>query len=336
VLCVLAPWFAYACSDLSTGVPADLPAGAPGERHLGTPLGDRDRPYVCFSAVRMAGGPAPYRYFGQKLHLPASAMRDGAALALYRISFQTPSGEVLASHTCRIPATPAAIRLMDERFDVGDPRRVPSPRLRLDADPGCISAGSCALEPLIVTVSTGGYSGTGGAGMGGTPGLGMCEYSASVGDCWGDGWGSQYSFGPDGTFRPECDRDETGHCKTRAVSPTEWSDLSARVEAIKEYPDYCLGAKQALRGLIAQGPASWRIRFWDGYDLLSPTEQRLGQNLADAQGRYIEYDSHWIWNRPSLLVHEGIHYWYSQNPDNTGLVTPPDELETEAMAKTCV
>lgn len=69
---------------------------------------------------------------------------------------------------------------------------------------------------------------------------------------------------------------------------------------------------------------------------MNDTTQRLGQNLMDAQGRYIEYDSYWIWHRPSLLVHEGIHYWYSQNPDNIGLVTPPDEAGIDRLAETCV
>jgi hypothetical protein len=255
---------------------------------------------------------------------------------MYRLRVQAPGGEVLAAFTCRIPATPEAIRLMDTRFHVDDRRRTVSPWVRLSSGPGCVQGGVCALDPLIVTVSTSGYGSAGGGSGMGTPGQGVCENSASAGDCWSDGWGDLYNAGPDGTFRPECDRDANNHCITRAVTSTEWAQLSARVEAIADYPEYCLGAKNALRSLIAQGPAAQRIRFWDGYDLTSPTEQRLGQNLGDAQGRYIEYDSHWIWNMPSLLVHEGIHYWYSQNPDNLGLITPPDEVEIERLARTCV
>ena len=107
-----------------------------------------------------------------------------------------------------------------------------------------------------------------------------------------------------------------------------------------EHREECLGAKNALRALYARGRTSGRFRFWDGYDRMGPREQRYGQNLSDSHGRYIEYDSHWVWKSSTLVAHEGIHAWMAQHPDNQGLVNPPEgtsmERWVEQMAAQCV
>jgi len=144
----------------------------------------------------------------------------------------------------------------------------------------------------------------------------------------------------DGTGRPACERDANEHCITRELSAEEWARLGAAIEAIPEGKAECTGAKNALRGFYAQGRASQRLRFWDGYDKPSANSQRYGQNLSDAQGRYIEYDSYHIWHLRSLLVHEGLHAWLAENPSNAGLVTGPNGLSNEqwveSMAQGCV
>jgi hypothetical protein len=98
----------------------------------------------------------------------------------------------------------------------------------------------------------------------------------------------------------------------------------------------CQGRTAQLYG---QGRTAQRIRFWDGYDKPTPTTQRFGQNLSDTRGRYIEYDSYHIWAYPTLLIHEELHAWLAENPDNAGLVSGPNGISNEEwveqMAQGC-
>lgn len=132
-----------------------------------------------------------------------------------------------------------------------------------------------------------------------------------------EGWtwweGSDTGTEPDdGTARPSCERDESGSCKSREIKPDEWERLLARIAAIREDKDYCRSAKEALSALAQWGAGSQRLRFWDGIDKLGADEQRFGQNLSDAKGRYIEFDSYWVWHMPELVAHEGLHAWLGQ------------------------
>jgi hypothetical protein len=205
-------------------------------------------------------------------------------------------------------------------------------RARLDTTAGCVQEGDCPIEGIIVYPP--GEPGTGGGGGGDGGGSG-CSFNASLGDCYYEpGGGDNWDPGPDGTGRDPCERNAAGYCITRQVdSVTEWPRLLDRIERLKEEPNYCKGAKEALRYLASFGPEAQRIRFWDGYDKTSPTSQRFGENLSDSVGRYIEYDSQWIWDDAALLLHEGIHYWLNQNPDNEGLVSRPDGMTNEQWVK---
>jgi hypothetical protein len=118
------------------------------------------------------------------------------------------------------------------------------------------------------------------------------------------------------------------------LTPAEWERFAERVEQIRETSTECAGAKQALRGLVAQGVSAQRIRFWDGYDKPTPTTQRFGENLSDAQGRYLIYDSHWVWEMPTLIVHEGIHHYLYQI--NSPLMGQANEDWVEATAPSCI
>jgi len=192
----------------------------------------------------------------------------------------------------------------------------------------------------VVTVSTG-YGSGGGGSSGGTPGLGMCEYSASAGDCWDDGTGEWWDGGPDGTYRPECQRDANGSCITRMPTGNEWSRLYAQIDSIKESPDWCHAAKLALQEVALEG----RFRMWDGTDVHG-NEQRYGQNVPDGvpgpngtagHGRLIELDSHWAYEEPYIVVHEGIHYYYEQLAlQGTPKVPYPTETEMDELAVQCV
>ncbi|HEX6910730.1 MAG TPA: hypothetical protein VF142_10045 [Longimicrobium sp.] len=192
----------------------------------------------------------------------------------------------------------------------------------MEADWSCDDGGGTCMtsvsDPEVDFATIQGCETGGGAGGGtGGPGGGT---SPDPGDP--DAW-------DDGTGRPACDRDANGNCITRVMTLDEWSKLAQRINAIREDIDYCKGAKDALRSLYAQGRESQRLRVWDGFDKESPTTQRYGQNLSDVQGRYIKYDSYWIWNDASLVVHEGLHAWLAQNPDNSGLVNRPDGMTNE-------
>ena len=323
-----------ACHDLPTGDmaarasgPGGPPAGLPGVTSAVGPSA-----HVCFTSVRTPEGPRRYRYGHVNLDFPASAQAPDGATVLYRYRVQAPGEDPRVVANCRIPRTPEAIRIMDRRLYVDHRRRWLASGTAGAGDTatidGCVTYGTCPLEPITVSPYDP-YGGTGGGGGGSS----SCGLNASAGDCWYDGDGDYDDPGPDGTYRPECERDAGGNCITRNVSLAEWDEFKERVELIKETYEYCRGAKQALRNLIAQGREAERIRFWDGYDMVSDTVQRVGQNLSDSSGRYIEYDSHWVWNDRSLIVHEGIHYWLDLNSDNTGLVGGTGGLTNEQWVR---
>lgn len=342
-----------ACQDLGT-LPADLD-GAPSAQSVEAPAfggatsGFSD--YVCYISMATPGGKQAYRYGRIPLRFPAAAVHPANATHRYRYRKVDAAGKILRVANCVIPRSDLAAEMMNRRFGVPEQ----DGELQIQ---GCVSGGVCTLEPIVVD---GGGSGgcdpyleadwscddgggpcmtsvsdpagdlatvqgceTGGGGPGGGTG----------GGTGGDGGGTNPDPGDpdswdDGTGRPECERDANGHCITRVMTLDEWSKLAQRINAIREDIDYCKGAKDALRSFYAQGRESQRLRVWDGFDKESPTTQRYGQNLTDAQGKYIEYDSYWIWNDAFLVVHEGIHAWLAENPDNSGLVNRPDGMTNE-------
>ena len=86
----------------------------------------------------------------------------------------------------------------------------------------------------------------------------------------------------------------------------------------------CARAKGILEELHATGPGAQRIRGWDGYDVQwdpedQRYEQRYGQVLSDQQGRYIQYDIHWVLRDQQLLAHEALHIYLNEiNSPMTG------------------
>ena len=337
-LVLLASFGTYACGDIPTTT-ANLAATPDRMRPHGSPLRDERSPYVCFGSALTWNGPAKYRYTVQRLHFAAA---PNGSLALYRVRFQSPSGEVLGAYTCRIPATREAIRSLEKRFDAEN-RRGPL-KDGWSTDPCSSQGGVCALEPLVVVYHTG-YGSSGGGSMGGTPGLGMCEYSASNGDCWYDSYGDWYDGGPDGTYRPDCQRDAAGNCITYEPGMLQVVRLRAQIDSILETHEWCIGAKQALQGAASES----RFRFWDGADIRTEGDssvQRFGQNVPDGQpgpdgtqgtGRLIELDSFWVFEEPWYVVHEGLHYWYNLRALAGNPVDPyPSESEIDFLAKQCV
>ncbi len=289
---------------------------------------------MCVTRVARTSG--PYRWTAAKtvIRFPAAEVDPGGRTIPYRYRGYTSTNRVVAGVDCQIPATDAAVSRMNRRLKVDRWHRVGSgsPARGARRSVGGTSFGDVALLP-VAGVAT--WCGEGQIGT--YPNcfpITSPTVTGSEGDP--DGWdwggsdgGDEGTEPDDGTDRPECARNAAGQCVTREVSPSEWDELLKRIEQIKDSPEYCKGAKDALRSLASQGPESQRLRFWDGYDMPSSKSQRFGQNLSDSQGRYIEYDSYWVWNMPALVAHEGIHLWLSQNADSTGMVRGPDGMTNE-------
>lgn len=328
-----------ACQDAPT-LPHDAESRPNAIRStiVGGPSGAVD--YQCYTSVATPSGPNAYAYKRVPLRFSTDGLHPRNATHRYSYRMVAPNGKTLRAANCVIPRSVRAIEAMNRRFGVSDddPMQIQ----------GCVTDGICTLEPVIV-VGDGGGSGTGGTGGSGGGGImdpgpgpddGACM--TSVGDfenlagCpgGGDADPGEPDSWDDGTGRPACERDANGWCITRVLTQAEWDRFAERVEQIRETSAECLGAKQALRGLVAQGRLAERIRFWNGYDKPTPTTQRFGQNLSDAQGRYLTYDSHWAWEMPTLIVHEGLHYYLHQI--NSPLMGQDNEDWVEATAPSCI
>lgn len=318
-----------ACHDVGTFPDVEKSAPATAAAYEG---GSRDPgavEYVCNVSVATPGGRYAYRYGRMPLQFPQSAMHPANATHRYRYRVVNGNGKALRVASCVVPRTDEAVEIMNRRFEVPDETG--------DAQvQGCVSEGVCTLDPIIIIggggSSGGGWgSGGGGGGDGGGgdsgPGDGQCMASvggdATIMGCLPGGGDSPDPEDPpawdDGTGRDPCERDATGWCKVRRLTEEEWTKLVARVEAIREANEVCAGAKQVLRGMIAQGREANRIQFWDGYNMPSPEEQYFGANSSDSSGRILHYDSYWVWKpeKQTLIVHEAIHAYYFANPHPT-------------------
>jgi len=334
-----------ACGD-SLVAPA-MQGGAPSlSAEAGRHLGQVE--LTCTVYRRDSNGPQGPRILARqmKLFFPrAEAAADGSTRTYHYRAFG-PRQDLIAYANCEIPSTDAALRRADRIFGVQRAHQPPR-----SSEPSAASTLDCPESKCgLLLEGVTGYACVGGSPYPDCNGVIQPEdypECTLFGECGsdspcelpggGDGW---YPPPDDGTGREPCVRDAQGHCVTRELRPTEWDSLGVRIERIREHREECLGAKNALRALYAQGRTSGRFRFWDGYDKMGPYEQRYGQNLSDAQGRYIEYDSHWVWRTATLVAHEGVHAWMAQYPDNSGLVNPPEgtsmEEWVEQMAKQCV
>jgi hypothetical protein len=313
--------------------------------------------YTCLTSTAALAGPWPYRYGRMELRFPREALHPRQATHHYRYQAVDARGQVVRFVNCTIPRTDAAVAMMNRLLSVRSHTRSP---LQRDMRPsGCVTEGPCILEPIVADGCDPslGYDASCDDG-GGEPcmtavfepdgGYSVLGCDADDGDYGYDDGGYDGGGGAtpdpgdpytwdDGTGRPECQRDENKNCITRVLTEEEWNRFAARVEEISEASEVCAGAKNALRGLVAQGRLAQRIRFWDGYDKPTPTTQRYGQNLSDTQGRYIIYDSYWVWDRAelrSLIVHEGLHLYLFQI--NSPLMGQENEDWVEAMGATCV
>lgn len=316
-----------ACQDVpTTAVEVNDGRRRVAERLVGRPEKDRHAA-LCYISRRVEGLDR-YRYAILRLKFPPHVLAPDGSTRLFRFRVQQGAGNPVFAGTCRIPDTPAAVEFVEKR-------------LRLDAHlprgprddgqvtvQGCVEAGFCPLDGLVVVAPGSGYQGGWYYYQGG--------YNASHGDGYEPtGGGDTWDPGPDGTYRPECERDARGQCINRELAANEWLEIGRIIDRMKPNNDACAGAKAALKSLFDQGMAAFRV--WDGIDY-EPGGQRFGENRYDQNGTfmYIELDSYWLMNDPSLLVHEGLHKYFRSLPvDNSGTLGMSGESYAMMYEDTC-
>jgi hypothetical protein len=269
------------------------------------------------------------------LTFPPGATNSSSGTFVYRYRRKSTSGQQLVAADCTIPRTAFAVRMMHARFDVPAAAASRIPEVGGDVEvQGCVTEGGCVLDPVVVVAPDEEED---------TYDPPECDYTGTCGD-WdyehvGPGGGGM-GPGPDGTYRPECTRDEAGHCILKDLNDSQWNQLLSQIDAIREDIDYCAGAKQALQNLVAMGRYRNRFQTWTGYDVYEEANgeegQYFGQVLSDAEGYFIRYDEYWLFHDPSLVVHEGIHLWLNSQPDNEGLVDDAQEAWVDQVDQNCV
>jgi hypothetical protein len=330
---------ASACTDLPTSrfsVPQQAPVFVRSPPFTRSSAG-QDAPYYCDVSRKIGDG--LYRYGSVALHFPASEIAPDSSTADYRYRVYADGAQIVLAANCHIPNTEAALRRMNRYAGGrGEYRTHGSEKL----DQGILAGDAVPIDGMIITICMYGGEYPWCHRNKGSE-LSSPECPALDPTCSGFGGGSDWSWGgtgedplppeyDDGTGREKCIRDAAKHCITRVLTLPEWEELGNRIEEIREDIGYCKGAKDALRGLFARGVEAKRIRVWDGFDRTSRTRQRIGQNLSDADGRYIEYDSFWLFDNRTrqLLVHEGLHYWINLNAPTAGTMeTRPDGMTNE-------
>lgn len=273
---------------------------------------------TCSVYSRASGGihGAKVRVRQLTVRFPQSEAAPAGATRSYQYRGYANGADLVLYSNCEIPATDAAVRRMNAIFRVKQDRGSQGPPTSGPVLMGCVSEGSCTLDPITVTACQygGEYPNCN------VPGDGDHDYDwcGFWNECGGGSGGWDWSGGSggsnggwndaqdDGTNRPPCTRDADGVCVTRPLTSSEWTKLGQRISSIKEHSEECRGAKDALLAMFEQGSAAGRFKFWDGYDVEGGV-QRFGQNLSDAGGRFIEFDSHWVWDMATLIVHEGLH-----------------------------
>lgn len=160
--------FGAACQDLPTNDSNRYsPNGRGPSAARNAAMGE---PYICYTSERVSG--ERYRYARVFVELPRGAEAADGTLQQYR--YRMVDGDsVLAAANCRIPATEAAVRIMNARLQVGAGSRAEQPDDGSITTQGCVTDGTCILDGItVVGHRPPDYSGWG------------------EGNGWEDGWGS--------------------------------------------------------------------------------------------------------------------------------------------------
>lgn len=328
-LMVLTGLVVAACQDLpTTALEATRGRRRVAERVTGRPEQDRHAA-LCYISRRVEDRLHRYNYATLRLKFPPHVLAPDGSTQLFRFRVQQSAGDPVVAGICRIPDTPGAVEFVEKRLHlVPHLPRGPRNDEQITVQ-GCVSDGFCPLDGLVVVAP--GSSDPGGwyYYQGG--------YNASHGDGYEPtGGGDTWDPRPDGTYRPECERDAYRQCINREVTANEWLEIGRIIDRMKPNNDACAGAKAALKSLFDHGMAAFRV--WDGIDYESGGQQRFGENRYDQNGTfmYIELDSYWLMNDPSLLVHEGLHKYFRSLPvDNSGTIGMSGESYALMYEDTC-
>lgn len=121
-----------ACQDLPT-TPLGAEGASPSSSNPGIGGGiafsrsghdEREPQFVCYTSKRDSESPIRYRYGRLTVRLPRSAESSDGSTMIYRyVRFDESNGtDVLEAANCRIPRTPEAVRVMNRRLGLIQPR----------------------------------------------------------------------------------------------------------------------------------------------------------------------------------------------------------------------
>jgi hypothetical protein len=246
---------------------------------------------------------------------------------VYRVVSYGGEGEVAGRADCLIPRTDAAKARIQRLFRTKGRDHV--------AVHGADAGGSSTIQSVPIDgvwVETCRYGGEPPHCNYAPPMLGTGDVECSAGDpsCGTGGGGDPYasdgwSWGSaggdeseppsldDGTDREPCRRDANGNCVTEPVDQRELEEILNKIQQMEDYPQECAEAKRYAQELFSQGAD--RFRVWNGYDTYPDSTkpggrgQTFGYNTSDAKGRILVFDSHWLFEDPSLVAHEVLHYY---------------------------
>ena len=308
--------------------------------------GKSGSPYYCAVSSRVNGKAYRYAYGTVLLGMTPAELAPNGAVAIYNVVSFGGGGDVMGRARCQIPDTDAARRHVNRLFHA---RPAPSAERGRGQENGTISTQSdetpidgvtgyacryggtypnCNYEPPMVParqqtqVQCGAMDpscGTGGSGDG---------------DGWyWDGGGSTSEPPPPDDPRPPCERDSQGYCAPEIPSEAEWQKLVNAIDSIQENNDACTGAKRYLQRLASKGRGA-NLKVWTGYDVVAGTQYYGANRFFESGERYIQWDRGWVFRELPLVVHEGLHAYFSLLATNSGLEQSSEEY-ADQYEETC-
>lgn len=302
-------------------------------------------PYYCSMSRLVHGKADRYEYGTVLLKLTRAELSADGAVAIYNVISVGGGGEVVGRAMCQIPDTDAARRHVNRLFHARSgpslgSRGTISTQSEIEGVTGyaCRYGGSypnCNYEPSFLPpwqktqVECGAMDP--GCGAGG---------SSGGGDTWS--WGGDDGDGsdpsppddpPDDDLRPPCRRDAQGYCVPENPDDEEWRKLLEAIAGIQENNDACTGAKHYLQKLASNGRGA-SLKMWSGYDLVEGTQYYGANRFTAAGARFIQWDRDWVFRELPLVVHEGLHAYFSLLASNSG-VEQSSEQFADRYEETC-
>lgn len=304
-------------------------------------------PYYCFVSSRVEGKSYRYAYGTVLLRVTRAELSAGGAVAIYNIISFGGGGDVVGRAQCQIPDTDAARRHVNRLFQA---RSASSPQRGSGNERGTVSTQSDGTGIEGVTAYACRYGGN----------YPYCNYEPPLLPIWqqtqvqcgamdpscgsggsgdGDEWywdgggGNTPDPPPPDDPRPPCVRDSQGYCAPEVPTDVEWQKLLTAIDSIKENNEACAGAKRYLQQLASNGRGV-RLKVWSGYDKVAGTQYYGANRLFESGERYIQWDRYWVFRELPLVVHEGLHAYFSLLANNSGL-EESSEAYADRYEETC-